>query len=59
MSEIEPPHDAAFERANSELSEGLKSCRAVVSSYRALLSPKQNDNDSESDFDVPDDNSSE
>ena len=58
MSKTELPRDAAFEQANSQLSEGLKSCRAVVSSYRALLSPEQNadsldDKDSESNVDSP------
>jgi hypothetical protein len=41
VSKTEPPRDAAFEEANSQLNEGLKSCRAVVSSYRALLAPEQ------------------
>jgi hypothetical protein len=64
VSKTEPPRDAAAEEANSQLSEGLKSCRAVVSTYRALLSPEQNadapdDKDSESNFDRPDDNSNE
>jgi hypothetical protein len=64
VSETEPPRDAAVEEANSQLSEGLKSCRAVVSTYRALLSPEQNadaldDKDSESNLDRPDDNSDE
>jgi len=31
------PNDEKFEDASSQLSEGLKSCRAVVSGYRALL----------------------
>jgi hypothetical protein len=30
-------HDQNFEDASSRLNEGLKSCRAVVSGYRALL----------------------
>ena len=31
------PNDEKFEDATSQLNEGLKSCRAVVSGYRALL----------------------
>jgi len=30
--------DGEFETANSELNKGLKTCRSVVSNYRALLS---------------------
>jgi len=29
--------EGEFEEANNRLSEGLKSCRAVVSNYRSLL----------------------
>jgi hypothetical protein len=29
--------EGEFEEANNRLSEGLKSCRAVLSNYRALL----------------------
>lgn len=33
------PTDGSFEEAHSNLSLGLKSCRAVVSTYRSLLEP--------------------
>jgi hypothetical protein len=32
------PNDQNFDDASWQLSEGLRSCRAVVSGYRALLS---------------------
>jgi len=32
------PNDQNFEDASSQLNEGLRSCRAVISGYRALLS---------------------
>ena len=41
MSGIENPRDADFEEANSQLAAGLKSCRSVVESYRAMLAPEQ------------------
>jgi len=31
------PGDENFDAANARLSDGLKSCRAVLSNYRALL----------------------
>jgi hypothetical protein len=31
------PHESNFEDESSRLDEGLRSCRAVVSGYRALL----------------------
>ena len=31
------PREPDFEQANSQLNEGLKSCRAVVNNYRAML----------------------
>jgi hypothetical protein len=31
------PQDSNFDQANSQLSDGLRSCRTVVSNYRALL----------------------
>ena len=37
MSGIDDSRDSEAEEANNKLNEGLKSCRAVVSSYRALL----------------------
>ena len=35
------PRDSEAEEANNKLNEGLKSCRAVVSNYRALLEKKR------------------
>ena len=38
--------EAAFEEAHFRLSEGLKTCRAVLSNYRTLLSETStNDNE--------------
>jgi len=44
--------DGSFEEANSKLAQGLKSCRAVVQSYRSLLAsearnqaPAENDSE--------------
>jgi hypothetical protein len=34
-------NDNDFEEASCQLDEGLKSCRAVVSGYRALLTPEE------------------
>lgn len=31
------PNDSNFDEANSRLNDGLRSCRSVVSNYRALL----------------------
>ena len=31
------PHESDFERESSRLNEGLKSCRAVVNNYRAMM----------------------
>lgn len=36
------PSDADYEKANSQLSAGLKSCRSVVENYRAMLSAEPN-----------------
>lgn len=41
-----------FEETNSKLAEGLKTCRTVVSTYRALLSSAPNE-------DLPDENGGE
>lgn len=38
------PTEPDFEEAHAQLSEGLRSCRTVVSNYRALLAP-EGDND--------------
>ena len=32
------PRESDFERESSRLNEGLRSCRAVVNSYRAMMS---------------------
>lgn len=40
MSESNDCADGDFEAANSRLNQGLKSCRSVVSNYKALLSPE-------------------
>ena len=40
MSEESDFAKADADAANSQLNEGLKSCRAVVNNYRALLSPE-------------------
>jgi hypothetical protein len=37
LSEIDEPKDAKFEEANSRLTEGLKACRSIVNSYRAMI----------------------
>jgi hypothetical protein len=39
----ELPRDEEFEETSTQLSDGLKSCHAVVSGYRALLGSDQND----------------
>lgn len=40
MSGIDDARDSEAKEANSKLNEGLKSCRAVLSNYRALLDKK-------------------
>ena len=40
MSGIDNSRDDEAEEANNKLDEGLKSCRAMVSNYRALLDNK-------------------
>ena len=45
MSEVNEPHDADYEEANSQLAAGLKSCRSVVENYRAMLSAEQDEPD--------------
>jgi hypothetical protein len=35
------PREPDFEQANSQLNEGLESCRAVVKNYRAMLAGDQ------------------
>jgi hypothetical protein len=41
VSGIDDSRDDEAEEANNKLDEGLKSCRAMVSSYRALLDKKR------------------
>jgi len=40
VSGIDDSRDDEAEEANNKLDEGLKSCRAMVSNYRALLDNK-------------------
>ena len=48
MSGDSNSREATFEEVNSRLSEGLKTCRSVVSTYRTLLSdPALTGNDNE------------
>ena len=54
-----PPDEADVEQVNSELNEGLQTCRSVVANYRTLLSPGDlgtagNDNDSDAGEGAPD-----
>lgn len=42
MPETKSPHDSELEEQTSKLNEGLKSCHALVSSYRTLLTGDQN-----------------
>ena len=37
VSKTDDSREGEFEDANNKLSEGLKSCRTVLSNYRALL----------------------
>ena len=46
MSDVTSPEKPDFDEANSKLNEGLRSCRTLISSYRALLS-READNDDE------------
>lgn len=41
MSQVNDSPEREFEAVNSRLSEGLKTCRSVVSNYKALLSSEQ------------------
>ena len=43
MSASDDSKTGAFEEANSMLSKGLKSCRAVVNNYRSLLASEAPD----------------
>lgn len=52
MSDAEELRDADFEQASSQLNQGLKSCRAVVDNYRAILAGENpaNDDDRNADY---------
>jgi hypothetical protein len=41
---VTDPEESDFAKASSTLNEGLRSCRAVISGYRALLR-READND--------------
>jgi hypothetical protein len=43
----ELPRDADVEQVNSQLSEGLKTCRSVVANYRMMLTGESGDNDND------------
>ena len=47
MAESRPEND--FERESSRLNEGLKTCRAVMENYRAMIAGEQPEADKESD----------
>ena len=47
MSNDEPPREADVDAINNDLSDGLKSCRKVVSNYRAILGAETNENAAE------------
>jgi hypothetical protein len=47
-----PPDEAKVEEVNSQLQDGIQSCRSVVANYRTLLSGHEessNDNEPEGD----------
>lgn len=45
MPHATDPEDPDFDEASSKLDEGLRSCRAVLSGYRALLSQDADNDD--------------
>jgi hypothetical protein len=49
------PGDESFDIANSQLDAGLRSCRAVVSNYRALLAGEGANDNSQAAFTEADD----
>ncbi|WP_341633678.1 hypothetical protein [Sphingomonas agri] len=51
MSQVNDPREGEFEAANLLLSEGLKTCRSVVSNYKALLSAEQQVSSGQADSD--------
>lgn len=52
MANSNEPRDADFEQASSQLNQGLRTCRAVVESYRAILTGEQPANDDDRDDEV-------
>lgn len=44
------PNDDMFDSASSRLNEGLRSCRAVLSNYRSLLTSDGEEETSQSGF---------
>jgi len=48
------PQDSNFDQANSQLSDGLRSCRSVVSNYRALLAGDTDQGHEQAGFDPRD-----
>ena len=59
MTDADYPSNEEFEKTNSAISEGLKSCRAVVCGYRALLSAELNPDGASGNEDFPDTNRDE
>ena len=51
VADADEPQDADFEQASSQLNQGLKTCRAVVDSYRAILTGELAANDDHRDGD--------
>jgi hypothetical protein len=49
LADANEPRDADFEQASSQLNQGLKSCRAVVDNYRAILGGETAANDDDRD----------
>lgn len=49
MADSNEPRDADFEQASSQLNQGLRTCRAVVENYRAILTGEQPANDDDRD----------
>lgn len=43
MAGADQPLDADIERTNAELDQGLKSCRAMLNDYRAVLTGEQDE----------------
>ena len=43
MISLNDPNDTRFEAASSRLKDGLKSCQAVVSNYRALFAGEEHE----------------